>query len=65
MLRFSGYLILDTSQLVNQRRGLKPPKSSGYPGDRPSANFEDYKEKVMNVCKAFDKIPGEKVRRWC
>ena len=50
---------------MNQRRGIKPPKASGHPGDKPAASLEEYKEKVMNVCKAFDKIPGDKVRRLC
>ena len=56
---------LDTLQLVNQRRWLKRPTPSGGPGAKAGLNFEDYKEKVMNVCKAFDKIPGEKVRWIC
>ena len=46
---------------MNQRRWLKRPTPSGGPGAKAGLNFEDYKEKVMNVCKAFDKIPGEKV----
>jgi len=47
--------------LVNQRRWLKRPTPSGGPGAKAGLNLEDYKEKVMNVCKAFDKIPGEKL----
>ena len=53
----STFLVI--SQLVNQRRWVS---RQGYPGDAPPPSLEEYKAKVMNVCKAFDKIPSDKVR---